>query len=124
MAWRLVESEPRPLVLAVFEAASFDRTPLCVSALDFPFGPVDKHAVAEEFLLRAQSFLRKMAKKVISFLTLSKCGIISNFGVNLFGMSASSEREPHPSCPQARSGQLTATPASEFRGAGAGGLLK
>jgi len=66
-----------------------------------------------------KDFSTKVATDGISFLTLSKCGIISNFGVNLFRMSASSELEPHPSCPQARCGQLTARPASEFWRTGA-----
>ena len=65
-----------------------------------------------------KEFWRKVAKNGISFLTLSKCGIISNFGVNLFRMSASSELEPHPSCPQARYAQLTARPAAWTGGRG------
>jgi hypothetical protein len=64
-------------------------------------------------------FFRKNWENGISFLTLGKCGLISNFGVNFPRMSASSELEPHPSCPRVRSSQLTAFPASEVCCAGA-----
>jgi hypothetical protein len=58
----------------------------------------------------------------ISFLTLGKCGLISNFGVNLSHMSASSELEPHPRRFWVGCSQLTACLAPEFWGAGAEGL--
>jgi len=35
-------------------------------------------------------------------------GLISNFGVNSFSMSASSELEPHPRCPEGRLRNLIA----------------
>jgi hypothetical protein len=66
-----------------------------------------------------RSFFGKSWENGISFLTLGKCGLISNFGVNFPRMSASSELEPHPSCPRVRSSQLTAFPASEVCCAGA-----
>ena len=68
-------------------------------------------------------FFAKKLKNGISFLTLSKCGLISNFGVNFPRMSASSELEPHPSCPQGRCGQLTAFPVREAWCAGAVGRM-
>jgi len=46
---------------------------------------------------KQRDFLWGTVENVISFLTLRKCGIISNFGVNLADMSESRELEPHPS---------------------------
>jgi hypothetical protein len=47
-------------------------------------------------------------KNVISLLTLIAYGLIPNFGVNFLPMSASSDFDPHPSCPQGRRRHLTA----------------
>ena len=70
-----------------------------------------------------EDFFRKIAKKGISFLTMSKCGLISNFGVNFSEMSASSELEPHPRSPRERRSQLTAESARAVGSAGSGGWM-
>jgi len=84
--------------------------------------PTSGHGAQALWASDEELFFEKMAKQGISFLTLGKCGLISNFGVNFPHMSASSELEPHPRCPRVGCSQLTACPVPEVLGPGAEGL--